>query len=132
MTALDLTIPFGLGRVTSLHCVQMCGPIVLAFRLRSSAPREAARLISAITPAALTYSAPRSAGRRGGRRHRHARAPGGIERTLRIVAGAAMIVAGISCSAGAQLQALVQIGGSAESSRFAWPPATAALAAREQ
>ncbi|MCW5976462.1 MAG: sulfite exporter TauE/SafE family protein [Bryobacteraceae bacterium] len=33
MTPLDLTIPFMLGLVGSLHCVQMCGPIVLSYSL---------------------------------------------------------------------------------------------------
>jgi sulfite exporter TauE/SafE len=30
MTPLDISIPFGLGVVSSLHCSQMWGPIVLA------------------------------------------------------------------------------------------------------
>ena len=33
MTALDLAIPLGFGLVSSLHCAQMCGPIVLASSL---------------------------------------------------------------------------------------------------
>jgi len=33
MTAFDLSIPFGLGLMSSLHCAQMCGPIVLAYSL---------------------------------------------------------------------------------------------------
>ncbi|MFN7923156.1 MAG: sulfite exporter TauE/SafE family protein [Bryobacteraceae bacterium] len=33
MTFLDLGIPLGLGLVSSLHCAQMCGPVVLSYGL---------------------------------------------------------------------------------------------------
>lgn len=33
MTLLDLSVPLGLGAVSSLHCAGMCGPIVLAYTL---------------------------------------------------------------------------------------------------
>lgn len=41
MTALDMTLGFGLGLAGSLHCVQMCGPIVLAWCIPSNASGEA-------------------------------------------------------------------------------------------
>jgi len=30
MTPLEFSLVFGLGLVSSLHCLQMCGPIVLS------------------------------------------------------------------------------------------------------
>ena len=39
MTPLEVSLPLGLGVVSSLHCAQMCGPIVLSYSMagRSSA-----------------------------------------------------------------------------------------------
>src|SRR3974377_1660492 len=33
MTPLELYVPFGLGVISSLHCAQMCGPIVLSYSM---------------------------------------------------------------------------------------------------
>ena len=33
LAGLDLAVPLGLGVVSSLHCVQMCAPVVLAYSM---------------------------------------------------------------------------------------------------
>ncbi len=54
MTAVDLSITFTFGLISSLHCIQMCGPVVLAYSM-SLPGRSALKLM----PAHLAYNAGR-------------------------------------------------------------------------
>jgi sulfite exporter TauE/SafE len=112
MSPLDLSIPFGLGLVSSLHCAQMCGPLVLAYSL----PLE--RSGGNLARAHLAYNGGRLAtysvlgalaGMAGGGMVSLGRLAG-IERTAALVAGLAMIVAAILLF-WRPSQNLVQIGG---------------------
>ena len=90
---------FALGLVSGMHCVQMCGPIVLSYSLplAGGAPRRHTAGAPLVQPGAHNHVRGLGcAGGRGGRRHRTALAGWRASRTAaRIVAGAAMIVAGI-------------------------------------
>jgi len=97
MTPLDLSIPFGLGLVSSLHCAQMCGPLVLAY----SAPLE--RTGKRISWPHLAYNAGRLftysllgalAGTMGGGMVSLGRLTG-LERTVSLIAGTAMVIAAV-------------------------------------
>ncbi len=93
---LELGLVFLLGLVSSLHCVQMCGPIVLAFSLPlSAAPMPCAPTCST-TPAASspTPSWERWPERLGGGIGMLGRLAG-LASGARVFAGCAMIVAGI-------------------------------------
>lgn len=114
MSPVELSIPFGLGVVSSLHCSQMCGPIVLAYSLPlASAGRRAAS-------AHLTYNAGRLltysllgaiAGALGGGIASVGRLAG-IEKTGSILAGAFMILTALALSGWMARPATVQIGAS--------------------
>jgi len=89
MTALDFTLPFGLGLVSSLHCMQMCGPLVLAYSMasRGSIAAHACYNAGRLTTYALLGALAGAAG-------------GGIEflagfkQTAALVAGVLMIATG--------------------------------------
>jgi uncharacterized protein len=95
MTTLEFSVVFTLGLVSGLHCLQMCGPIVLTYSM--SVPKGGA------LRAHLSYNAGRIAtymalgtmagalGAGFGVLGRMA----GLATGARIVSGAAMIVAGI-------------------------------------
>ena len=98
MTPLDLTIPFTLGLVGSLHCVQMCGPIVLSYSLLlgPQSPRRqsfahlsynAGRIITYSVLGALAGSAGGAVGLLGQLT--------GLKNAAAIVAGCLLILAGI-------------------------------------
>jgi sulfite exporter TauE/SafE len=117
MTALDVTVPFALGLISSLHCTQMCGPIVLAYSLPFRARTRGAIL------AHLAYNAGRLttyaflgaiAGAAGSGMLSLGRMAG-IERGAAIVAGATMILAGFFMTRTLPAQMLVRIGGGAPS-----------------
>lgn len=58
MTPWDLAAPFGLGLVGSLHCAQMCGPLVLAYSLPMQAAgfgRQAGAHVAYNAGRVLTY-----------------------------------------------------------------------------
>ena len=105
MTALELGVMFMLGLVSSLHCVQMCGPIVLSYSVALESLRKGTSN-SPIAPLLqnhlaynsgriLTYSALGAlAGIAGGAMSLVGRVAG-ISHVLAIVAGALMIVVGI-------------------------------------
>jgi len=103
MTVLDLTLPLGLGLVSSLHCAQMCGPIVLCVGQTSRPVRDhlaynAGRI--------LTYSALGAlAGTAGHGIIRMA----GIEQTAAILAGCIMVLAGLVMAGAAPRRVLVQV-----------------------
>jgi sulfite exporter TauE/SafE len=93
--SLELGLIFILGLVSSLHCVQMCGPIVLAFSLPLS-HREALRAqVHYNAGRILTYAALGAlAGTLGGGIGLLGRLAG-LASGARVFAGSAMIVAGI-------------------------------------
>jgi len=103
---LDLTLVFVLGLVSSLHCVQMCGPIVLAFslplppgaRLRANLGYNAGRILTYALLGAI-------AGATGGGISKLA----GLASGARIFAGIAMIVAGLLMVAHLPTTGLVSI-----------------------
>ena len=111
MTALDVSVPFALGVVSSLHCSQMCGPIVLAYSLplrsRSAAPHLAYNLGRIATYSLLGAIA----GAAGGGMSSLGRMAG-IERGAAIFAGCAMVIAAFFLSGTIPAQALVKIGAS--------------------
>jgi uncharacterized protein len=92
---LELGLVFLLGLVSSLHCVQMCGPIVLAFSLplnRSQALRahvqyNAGRILTYAFLGALAGAAGGALGMLG--------RLAGLASGARVFAGSAMILAGI-------------------------------------
>jgi sulfite exporter TauE/SafE len=103
MNALDLTLPLGLGAVSSLHCAQMCGPIVLSYSMAGRG-----------SPAShLCYNAGRIAtySLLGGMAGSLGGAVGllGIEQGASIAAGCLMLLAAVFLSGAVPSQALVQV-----------------------
>ncbi len=111
MTALEFTIPLSLGVVSSVHCTQMCGPIVLAYSLPlGEARRGALAHVAYNLGRLLTYAMLGAlAGAAGGGVATLGRLAG-IERTAALVAGSVMIVAGILMSGWLPRTTLVTIG----------------------
>ena len=92
---LELGLVFILGLVSSLHCVQMCGPIVLAFSLPLSRPEALRAQVHYNAGRILTYAALGAlAGALGGGIGLLGRMAG-LASGARVFAGSAMIVAGI-------------------------------------
>jgi hypothetical protein len=92
---LELSLIFILGLVSSLHCVQMCGPIVLAFSLPLSRPEALRAQVHYNAGRILTYAALGAlAGALGGGIGLLGRLAG-LASGARVFAGSAMIVAGI-------------------------------------
>ena len=91
MSPPDLTVPLGFGLVSSLHCTQMCGPIVLAYSManRGSAVSHLCYNLGRIATYSLLGAAAGAAGGAVGLLGRLA----GVERTATLVAGALMVVA---------------------------------------
>lgn len=103
MTAFDLTLPFGLGLASSLHCAQMCGPIVFCV---GQTGRPVAGQLAYNAGRISTYAALGAlAGSLGNGVSRLA----GVEQTAAIVAGALMIITGVLMS-GLPRTGLVQLG----------------------
>ena len=59
MTGLELSVVFTLGLVSSLHCVQMCGPIVLSYSVALQQLPTPAGPSPALWPGHLAYNAGR-------------------------------------------------------------------------
>ncbi|MGA3090510.1 MAG: sulfite exporter TauE/SafE family protein [Terriglobales bacterium] len=104
MTGLELSVVFTLGLVSSLHCVQMCGPIVLSYSVAlvpapssSAAPSRSlvwghfAYNLGRILTYSLLGAIAGLAGRTVGLIGRFA----GVSSALAIVGGALMLVAGL-------------------------------------
>ncbi len=92
---LELGLIFILGLVSSLHCVQMCGPIVLAFSLPLSRPEALRAQVHYNAGRILTYAALGAlAGALGGGIGLLGHLAG-LASGARVFAGSAMIVAGI-------------------------------------
>jgi uncharacterized protein len=101
-TALELALVFTLGLASSLHCVQMCGPIVLSFAVplgATTGPGARRRVVLAH----LAYNAGRvsiygalgaAAGALGSALGFAGRLAG-VENAAALVAGALMLVAGL-------------------------------------
>ncbi len=111
MTLLDFTLVFGLGLVSSLHCLQMCGPIVLAYSMSLANPRHMLAAHAAYNSGRiLTYTLlgviAGAAGSGIGMLGRTA----GLAAGARIVSGAAMIVAGLLMVQTLPAKGLVRIG----------------------
>jgi len=108
MTWMDAWVPLALGLVSSLHCAQMCGPLVLSYSLkggggmRSHLCYNAGRVATYTTLGALAGAAGllvTSLGRLAG-----------IAQAASLAAGACLIVAAIVASGVFQRRALVRIG----------------------
>ena len=96
MSGAELSIPFGLGLISSLHCSQMCGPLVLAYSLplERAAKRAIWAHLSYNTGRLTTYCLLGAiAGAAGGGVAALGRLAG-IEKTAAIIAGIAMLIAG--------------------------------------
>src|SRR5260370_23091340 len=92
---LELGLVFILGLGSSLHCVQMCGPIVLAFSLPLSRPEALRAQVHYNAGRILTYAALGAlAGALGGGIGLLGRMAGLASRAP-VLAGSAMIVARI-------------------------------------
>lgn len=89
MTLLDVSVPFSLGVVSSLHCAQMCGPIVLAYSLKLEHPALSHLAYNAgrIATYALLGAIAGFVGTLG-----HL---AGIERWTILVCGVGMLIAGV-------------------------------------
>jgi sulfite exporter TauE/SafE len=112
MSFLELSIPFGLGVVSSLHCAQMCGPIVLAYSLplQAGGGRAAGAHLSYNAGRLTTYSLLGAlAGAAGGGLVSVGRLAG-LERGATLVAGVCLILAGILLTGWLRRGGLVQIG----------------------
>lgn len=106
MTGLEFGVMFALGLVSSLHCVQMCGPIVLSYsiavsQLAKSGVRPGFRLSPLLTShltynagRILTYSALGALAGLLGRTLSFLGRLAGVGATLALVSGVLMIVAG--------------------------------------
>ena len=98
MSAVEFSIIFGLGLVSSLHCVQMCGPVVVSFSLnlsRRTASQQAFAHLSYNVGRVITYGLLGAVAGLTGQVFDLAGRLAGIENIVAIVAGALMIVAGL-------------------------------------
>ena len=104
MTALEFGLIFMLGLVSSLHCVQMCGPIVLSYSIAVNQLKKDASFVPTLLQNHLAYNAGRIltysalgavAGVAGGTLGLLGRLAG-FSHILALVAGGLMIVVGIS------------------------------------
>ena len=127
MTFLDISIPFGLGVVSSLHCSQMCGPIVLAYSLpfRAKARGAVRAHLSYNFGRILTYSFLGTIAGAAGSSMSALGRMAGLEKGAAIVAGVAMIVAGILMTGRLPQKALVRISRGAPS--LLWRPVAGLL-----
>lgn len=103
----DLSIPLVFGVISSLHCSQMCGPIVLSYSLagRGTPGSHLLYNLGRICTYMLLGALAGAAGNAVGLMGRLA----GYERTAALVAGGLMIVAGILMSGVIPKSGLVRI-----------------------
>jgi uncharacterized protein len=115
MTPLEVSVPFGLGVVSSLHCAQMCGPIVLSYSLggRGSPAAHLCYNGGRIATYAFLGALAGAAGQAMGLIGRMA----GIQQTAAIVSGCLMVIAGVVMSGALPSRGLVRIGASSLFSR---------------
>ena len=107
MTALEFTLPLTLGAVSSLHCAQMCGPIVLSYSMagRGSAAGHLCYNAGRIGTYSVLGTLAGSLGGAMGLMGRFA----GIQQGASVIAGLLMIVAAVFLSGAVPTQTLVQI-----------------------
>jgi len=112
MTPAEITVPFTLGLVSSLHCSQMCGPIVLAYSLRSrnGASSSALGHLAYNAGRILTYTLLGAIAGSLGATMSGLGHLAGIERAASIFAGSAMLLAGLIMSGRVRAQQLIQLG----------------------
>jgi uncharacterized protein len=93
MNPLDASIPFVFGLIGSLHCAQMCGPIVLSYSIasRGSAASHLLYNLGRIVTYALLGAVAGAAGNAVGVLGKLA----GLERTAMLVAGVLLLIAGL-------------------------------------
>jgi len=109
MNPVEFSVVFGLGLASSLHCIGMCGPIVLSYGVGLSGPKLAAhaaynagRILTYMFLGALAGTAGRGIGLVG--------QLAGLASGARIFAGAAMIFAGVLMIGIIPSSPLVQLG----------------------
>ena len=107
MTPLDITVPFAFGLVSSLHCTQMCGPIVLSYSLAGRG--SVASLLLYNLGRMLTYSVLGAVAGVLGNAMGLFGQLAGIEKPAMIVAGSLMLVAGVFMSGIVPKSSLVRI-----------------------
>jgi hypothetical protein len=113
---MSLAIMFALGLAGSLHCVQMCGPLVLSFGLQMPARAHAAYHLGRI----LTYAALGMVAGWFGSGVALAGAMAGVQNAAAIVGGVLMIAAGMLITAPAvRGNQLIRIGPGSRLSRVA-------------
>jgi uncharacterized protein len=112
MTGADLSISFSLGVLSSLHCAQMCGPIVLSYSI-GSRPSMAGHLLYN-AGRILTYGLLGAIAGGAG----FAVNLVGTERTAAISFGVLMVLAAMVMSGSVPRQVLVQVNRSGISSRY--------------
>jgi len=113
---------FALGLAGSLHCVQMCGPLVLSFGLTmAGAPRlrQAAAHAAYHVGRLLTYAALGALAGALGTGVAFAGAAAGLQNSAAITGGVLMIGAGLLLSGAVRGNGLVKIGRASRLSRFA-------------
>ncbi len=127
MSPLELSLLFGMGLVGSLHCIQMCGPIVVSYSLPLARAAGTGGLrYRELLLAHLAYNLGRVttytalgavAGAAGGAVSLLGRLAG-IANAAAIVGGACMILVGLFMSGLLPRRGLVQIEGLGVASRF--------------
>ncbi len=104
MTGIEIWVVFTLGLVSSLHCVQMCGPIVLSYsvaldRVKSPAARPSSALLfghlAYNAGRILTYAALGAAAGLAGKTVGLIGRLAGVSSALAIVGGVLMLIAGL-------------------------------------
>lgn len=98
MNFTELAVIFGLGLVSSLHCVQMCGPIVLSYSLPLSqqAPnRQWLAHLSYNAGRILTYAALGAVAGLTGQTIGFVGSLAGAENMAALIAGGLMVIAGL-------------------------------------
>lgn len=94
----ELTVIFGFGLLSSLHCVQMCGPLVISYSLALGERRVREQWLAHVAYHAgriLTYSLLGSLAGLTGQTLRMLGDLAGIENTVAVVTGVLMLVAGL-------------------------------------
>jgi len=96
MTPVEFSLVFVLGLVGSLHCLQMCGPIVLAYSLPLDRARAGRAHLQYNAGRILTYTALGTVAGGVGRGVGMLGQMAGLASGARVLVGAAMIVAGLA------------------------------------
>lgn len=94
----ELSIIFGLGLVSSLHCVQMCGPVVLSYSLSLSQRASNLQMLAHLSynvGRIITYAALGAVAGLTGQSIGLVGRLAGMENVAALVAGGLMVVAGL-------------------------------------